>query len=53
MPVGTHLYLHAVGDGNHVAVPGLARWGAKRGTGKCDPQDRQLSGSYLRRFLEN
>jgi hypothetical protein len=24
-PVGTYLYLHAVGDGNHVAVPSLAR----------------------------
>jgi hypothetical protein len=27
-PVGTYLYLHAVGGGNHVAVPCLARWGA-------------------------
>jgi hypothetical protein len=25
MPVGTYLYLHAVGDGYPVAVPGLAR----------------------------
>jgi hypothetical protein len=25
MPVGTYLYLHAVGAGNPVAVPGLAR----------------------------
>jgi hypothetical protein len=24
-PVGTYLYLHAVGAGDHVAVPGLAR----------------------------
>jgi hypothetical protein len=24
-PVGTYLYLHAVGVGNHVAVLGLAR----------------------------
>jgi hypothetical protein len=24
-PVGTYLYLHAVGVGNHVAAPGLAR----------------------------
>jgi hypothetical protein len=25
MPVGTYLYLHAVGVGNPVALPGLAR----------------------------
>jgi hypothetical protein len=25
MPVGTYLYLHAVGAGNPIAVPGLAR----------------------------
>jgi hypothetical protein len=25
MPVGAYLYLHAVGVGNHVAVPSLAR----------------------------
>jgi hypothetical protein len=25
MPVGTYLYLHAVGVGNHVAVQSLAR----------------------------
>jgi hypothetical protein len=24
-PVGTYLYLHALGDGNPVAVPGMAR----------------------------
>jgi hypothetical protein len=25
MPVGSHLYFHAVGDGNHASVPSLAR----------------------------
>jgi hypothetical protein len=39
MSVGTYLYLHAVGAGNHVAVPCLARQGAKRVTGSCDPRD--------------
>jgi hypothetical protein len=41
-PVGTCLYLHAVGAGNHVAVPGLARWGHKQGTGGCDPRDHHV-----------
>jgi hypothetical protein len=39
MPVGTYLYLHAVGDGNHVAMPDLVRWGAKRRADNCDPRD--------------
>jgi hypothetical protein len=51
-PVGTYLYLHAVGDGNPVAVPCLARQGAERGTDSCDPRDQQLSGSHVRRVLE-
>jgi hypothetical protein len=39
-PAGTYLYLHAVGVGNrHVAVLGLARWGAKRSTNSCDTRD--------------
>jgi hypothetical protein len=32
MPVGTYLYLHAVGACNPSAVPGLARLGAERGS---------------------
>jgi hypothetical protein len=51
-PVGTYLYLHAVGAGNPVAVPILARWGAERGTDSCDPRDQHLSGSPVRRVLE-
>jgi hypothetical protein len=38
-PVGTYLYLHAVGGGNPVAVLCLARQGAERGTDNCDPRD--------------
>jgi hypothetical protein len=53
MPVGTYLSLHGVGVGNLVAVPCLARSGAERGTGSCDPRDQQLSGSHVRRVLEN
>jgi hypothetical protein len=40
-PVGTYLYLHAVGASNLVAVLGLARWGlnevpaAIRGINNC------------------
>jgi hypothetical protein len=49
MPVGTYLYLHAVGASNHVAMLGLARWGARRYTGTCHPWDQQLSGSLVRR----
>jgi hypothetical protein len=49
--VGTYLYLHAVGVGNPVAVPTFTRYGAKRGTGSCDPRDPQLSGSHVRRVL--
>jgi hypothetical protein len=41
-PVGTYLYLHAVGASNPVTVPSLARQEAKRGTGSCDPRDQQL-----------
>jgi hypothetical protein len=52
-PVVTYFCLHAVGDGHHVAVPCLARWAAKRGTGSCDPWDQQQSGSHVRRVLEN
>jgi hypothetical protein len=52
MPVGTYLYMYAVGVSKHVAVPSLARQGAKRGTVTCDPRDRQLSGSPVRRLLE-
>jgi hypothetical protein len=52
-PVGTYFYLHAVGDGHHVAVPCLAWWAAKRGTGSCDPWDQQHSGSHVGRVLEN
>jgi hypothetical protein len=37
MPVGAFLYyLKAVRVRNLVAVPSLARWGAKRGTGRSD-----------------
>jgi hypothetical protein len=39
MPVDTCLYLHAVGASNHVAVPCLARYMAKRGTGSYNPRD--------------
>jgi hypothetical protein len=52
MPVGTYLYLHAVVDGNHVAVLGLARLEARRGTGSCHPRDQHMSGSHVRRVLE-
>jgi hypothetical protein len=38
-PAGTYLYLHAVGAGNPVAVPGLGRQGAKRGADNCDPRE--------------
>jgi hypothetical protein len=51
-PVGTYPYLHAVGAGNPIAVPGLARWGAERGTDSCDPRDQHLSGSHVRRVLK-
>jgi hypothetical protein len=53
MPVGTYLHLHALGATNHVAVPGLARYGAKRGTGSYDARDQHMSGSHVRRVLEN
>jgi hypothetical protein len=46
-PVGTYLYLHAVGVGKPVAVPGLARQGGERGTGSCDPRDKHLLGSHI------
>jgi hypothetical protein len=52
MPVGTYLYLHAVGARNPVAVPCLARQGAERGTDTCDPRDQQLLGSHVWRVLE-
>jgi hypothetical protein len=52
MPIGTYLYFHAVGAGNHVAVPCLVMYGAKLGTGCCYPRDQQLSGSLVRRILE-
>jgi hypothetical protein len=52
MPVGTYLYLHAVGAGNTVAVPCLARQGTERGTDGCGPRDHQLSGSHVWRVLE-
>jgi hypothetical protein len=51
-PVGTYLYLHAVGVGSPVAMPGLARQGAERGTDICDPWDESMSGSHVRRVLE-
>jgi hypothetical protein len=31
----------------------LGTFGTKRGTGSCDPWDQQLSGSHVRRVLEN
>jgi hypothetical protein len=37
---------------NLVAMLGLAREGAKRGTGTCDSRDHQLSGSHVRRVLK-
>jgi hypothetical protein len=52
MPVGTYLYLYAVGATNHVAVPCMARSGAKRDTGSCDPRDLRLPGRYVRKVLE-
>jgi hypothetical protein len=36
-PVGTYLYLHAVSAGKPVAMLGLARYEAERGTDSCDP----------------
>jgi hypothetical protein len=53
MPVGTYLCLHAVGVGNPLAVPCSGRYGAKQGTGSCDPRDPHVSGSHVRRVLEN
>jgi hypothetical protein len=38
-PVGTYLYLHAVGAGNNVAMLGMAWQGAKRGIGNCNSRD--------------
>jgi hypothetical protein len=53
MPVGTYLYLHAVGGGNPIAVPILAQQGAERGTDRCDRRDHHLSGSHVRRVLKS
>jgi hypothetical protein len=53
MPFGTYLYLHTVGVGNHVAVLGFARLGAKQCTGSYDPRDHQLSGSHVRRVWKS
>jgi hypothetical protein len=47
-PVGIYLYLHAVGPGNPVAVPGLARKGAERGTNwGLDDVQLQFAGSVV------
>jgi hypothetical protein len=47
MPVGTYLYLHAVGAVNHVAVPCLARLGARRGDiRRLRSAGQQLSGRF-------
>jgi hypothetical protein len=53
MPVGTYLYLHVVGAGSLLAVPDLARYGAKRGTGSCDPRDQSLLGSHVWGFWKS
>jgi hypothetical protein len=52
-PVGTYIYIYAVGASNHVAVPGLARLGPKRGIGSCDPRDQQLLGSNAWSFWKS
>jgi hypothetical protein len=53
MPVGNYyLHVHAAGARKHVAVPCLARLGAKRGSGSCEPRDQQLSARHVRRVLE-
>jgi hypothetical protein len=45
-PVGTHPNLLVVGVGNPIAVPGLARFGARRGEiRRLRSADLELSGS--------
>jgi hypothetical protein len=52
-PASTYLYLHAVGVGNSVAVPCLARHGAKRGTGTCDPLINTCRHALCRGFWKS
>jgi hypothetical protein len=45
-PVGTQPHILVVGACNPIAVPCLARLGARRGdSGSCNPRDMQLSGN--------
>jgi hypothetical protein len=46
MPVGSHPHLLVVGVGNPIAVPGLARLGARRSEiRRMRSTDQQLSGN--------
>jgi hypothetical protein len=54
MPVGTHPHLLVVGVGNPIAVPSLARLGARRvKSGGCDPRISSCREASIRRAFKN